>query len=73
MPATFVITVAWLLEHRSSRGGWTRDQFNAIGVAWPPAHGWKRRAIGRQISDEAKARFEAALRAKQAHTLDLFQ
>jgi hypothetical protein len=71
----FVITMQWLEEHRSQRGAWTADQFQAIGLAWPPPRGWKRRVIGKEISDEARARFEKAMRAKAARadaTLDLF-
>jgi len=72
----FVVTEAWLIEHQSKAGAWTADQLAAIGVAWPPAHGWKRQVIGRQISDDARGRFEQALRARQARastTLDLFK
>ena len=76
----FVVTESWLIEHQSKAGAWTADQLAAIGVAWPPAHGWKRTVIGKQISDDARARFEQALRAKQARqalagsaTLDLFK
>jgi hypothetical protein len=76
----FTITDIWLIEHQSKAGAWTADQLAAIGVAWPPAHGWKHRVIGLEISDDARARFEQALRAKQARevlagsaTLDLFK
>jgi hypothetical protein len=69
----FTITDAWIEAHRSDRGGWTKDQCAAIGVSWPAAHGWKRQAVGRQITDEARARFGQALRAPQAHTRDLFR
>jgi hypothetical protein len=70
------ITREWLEQHRSDRGGViTKDQASAIGVSWPLVAGWKHAAIGRQITDEAKARFEQALRSRQARassTLDLF-
>ena len=68
----FTITEAWLAAHRSDRGGWTKDQCAAIGVSWQLVAGWKRAAIGRQIPEESKVRFEKALRAPQAHTQDLF-
>jgi hypothetical protein len=71
----FTVTHTWIDAHRSDRGGWTKDQCEAIGVAWPLLQGWRRAAIGRQISDEAKTRFELGLRAKQARadaTLDFF-
>jgi hypothetical protein len=71
----FTITEIWIEQHRSDRGGWTKDQCAAIGVAWPLVQGWKRAAVGRQISDAAKDRFEMAMRSRQARataTLDLF-
>ena len=79
----FTITDQWIDQHRSDRGGWTRTQIEALGESWPLQAGWRRRAIGRQISDDAKTRFEVAMhanqirmRAKQARvdaTLDLFR
>jgi hypothetical protein len=73
----FTVTREWLERHRSDRGGViTKDQASAIGVGWPLVAGWKRAAIGRQITDDAKARFELAMRAKRARadaTLDLFE
>ena len=70
----FTVTDAWLRQH-SRDGGWTRDQFAALGLSWMPAKGWKWQVIGTTISDEAKLRFERALRSKAARrdsTLDLF-
>jgi hypothetical protein len=72
----FTITREWIDEHRTARGGWSADQCVALGIAWPLQSGWKRRLIGKVITDEAKARFEMGLRARQARaaaTLDLFR
>lgn len=51
-----------------------------ISEAWLIEHQSKTGSIGREISDDAKAQFERALRAKQApnqiraaSTLDLFK
>jgi hypothetical protein len=71
----FVVTHAWLMQHQSRRDAWTADQLRCIGIEWPPARGWKHRAIGKTISDQQKARFEMAMRAKRARadsTLDMF-
>lgn len=71
----FTITHQWLMQHQSRRDAWTADQLAAIGISWPPAHGWKWKVIGREITDDARARFEMAMRAKRARraaTLDLF-
>lgn len=35
---------------KSERGGWSRKQLQALGETWPPVPGWKKRAIGREIS-----------------------
>ena len=72
----FIVTDQWLMAHQSKAGAWTADQLAAIGISWPPAHGWKLRVIGKEISDDARVRFEQALRAKQARadaTRDLFR
>lgn len=31
---------ALILSRRTERGGWTRRQLAALGVAWPPPKGW---------------------------------
>jgi hypothetical protein len=64
------------MNHQSKRDGWTADQLRCLGIEWPPARGWKFRVIGKTISDDAKARFEMAMRSRQARastTLDLFR
>ena len=71
----FIVTREWIEQHRSDRGGLTRTQIEALGETWPPLHGWRRRAEGKQISDEARAQFEMALRSRQAlanASLDMF-
>ena len=77
-PAGFdFLFVYWYLIRFAGESpfGWAKDQCEAIGVAWPPVQGWRRTAVGRQISDEARAQFELGLRAKQIRveaSLDLF-
>ncbi len=34
----------------TASGGYTRTQLEALGVAWPPPKGWKRRVVGRRIA-----------------------
>lgn len=58
-PAEIIITDD-LIEHGAShRGGWSKKQFAALGVAWPPRKGWRRALIGRCISASAAERFLA--------------
>ena len=54
----FRITETWIREFQSGNGGWTRDQLDAVGVAWPPREGWIGRLVGKEITDEQRERFE---------------
>lgn len=54
----FKVTVDWLTENMTARGGYTHAQIALLGEPWPPMSGWKDRAAGREISDEAKEAFE---------------
>ena len=45
-----VISEDLLLRGRSEKGAWTREQLALIGVGWPPAKGWKKVVIGREIA-----------------------
>lgn len=62
--ATFTVTREWIEEFKTARGGWTQPQLEAIGVPWPPVHGWKVRIEGKVITFEARAMFEARLRVR---------
>lgn len=53
------VTREFIDEGRSGPGGWSRRQLELIGEAWPSKTGWKDRAIGRTITDEAAAEFLA--------------
>jgi len=55
----FVITAYWIEQNCTIRGGWTAKQLALIGIPWPPVKGWKQRRVGKSISLEAKAKFEA--------------
>ena len=52
------MTKQWLYKHRTKNGGWTKKQLEVIGVCWPPIKGWKKRAIGREITSEQVEAFE---------------
>jgi hypothetical protein len=51
------ITPELLEAGKSSRGGWSKAQLAILGVAWPPAAGWKARVIGVSISRADADRF----------------
>lgn len=52
------VTEKWIVRFATPKGGWTREQLVAIGVSWPPRHGWKKRIIGKTISSAAQIIFE---------------
>jgi hypothetical protein len=53
------ITRDWLMQHRTVRGAWTRNQLEAIGLRWPPHRGWIGLVSGQTITPEQQQRFEA--------------
>lgn len=53
-----IITKAYLFRFQTPRGGWTKSQFSALGIPWPPSKGWVSRVVGREISHEAAKIFE---------------
>ncbi len=67
----FEVTRQWIQAHQSGNGGWNRDQLASLGVKWPPSQGWIGRAVGIEISIQAKLRFEQmrGLTMKQRKTV----
>lgn len=51
------VTKELLNQGRGWRGGWNRQQFQLLGLAWPPPAGWRDLVMGRQIADQAAERF----------------
>lgn len=51
----FIITDEFIEAIKSDKGGYTRAQLDALGVAWPPAKGWKASVIGKPIARETAA------------------
>jgi len=54
---TIEVNEGLLMAGRSWRGGWTREQFDLLGVAWPPAADWKALVVGTRIRLEAAQAF----------------
>ncbi len=52
-----VITEHDLNSGKSKRGGWSRKQLALLGVAWPPAKGWKESLLGKTVSERNLRRF----------------
>lgn len=62
----FKITEEWLRQFSSRAGGWTANQLKALGIEWPPEHGWKLLVIGKEITLEEKLRFEKRIYSKKS-------
>ena len=59
-----IITKEYINKHKTAKGSWTRDQIVSLGIKWPPESGWMAKAIGSEITNENKHRFESAAYAK---------
>lgn len=55
--ANRLITEEELESSRSLRGGWTANQFELIGVDWPPLSGWKKEILKTPIPEDNIVRF----------------
>ncbi|ABM40171.1 hypothetical protein [Polaromonas naphthalenivorans] len=41
-----------LMQYRRPKGMWTRAQLQALGVSWPPKHGWIKEVIGKELTEQ---------------------
>jgi hypothetical protein len=51
------VTDALLERGKSSRGGWSREQLQCLGVRWPLRDGWRRALLGRRVERRAAEAF----------------
>jgi len=54
------VTKAWLIDHRTIKGSWTKKQAIILGMDWPLKKGWMQQVIGREITDAERIEFELA-------------
>jgi len=59
-----IVTKEYLNKNKTSKGGWTKKQINALGIDWPPTKGWKKRAIGHVMTEEKARAFEGVTKSK---------
>jgi len=60
-----VVTRELVFSLRTKKGGWTRQTLSALGVEWPPSHGWIDRLIGKPVDKTAMAKLKAARSRKE--------
>ena len=53
-----VVTPAYIHQHKTKNGGWTKKQLAVLGIAWPPRSGWVRRVEGKVLTAEEAKIFE---------------
>lgn len=56
-----ILTQEMIGDLQTEYGGFTRATLKALGIAWPPLHGWRRDLIGSAITEAA---YEAAMAGK---------
>ena len=57
-PRNFQVTDPWIRRYRTEGGAWKASQLKAIGIDWPPFHGWVDAVCGTWITQSEKATFE---------------
>jgi hypothetical protein len=62
------ITKDYLNTHKTARGGFTRKQFQILGINWQPKKGWERQIIGNELTIEEAEQFEKAKSSKVENT-----
>jgi len=67
----FTVTRAWI-EANTNSNRITNDQAAVLGESVPLRAGWMQRAEGKVITDEARLRFEARIRQKDAKDIPAF-
>ena len=46
-----IVTEEFLEKYKTPNGAWNAKQLALLGISWPPKKGWKRRSIGKCISE----------------------
>lgn len=60
-----IITKDYLDRHKTPKGAWTKKQFEAIGIRWPPSKDWLSKVIGTRLTPELARVFETSNQPKK--------
>jgi hypothetical protein len=55
--ASVTVTEELLEAGKSANGGWSKEQLALLGVAWPPASGWKNGIVGHRMPKASADKF----------------
>lgn len=45
------------MQHRTPKGAWTKVQLMALGLKWPPVHGWIKEVVGKELTERQFQQF----------------
>lgn len=40
------------MQYRTPAGLWRKVQLDALGLSWPPPHGWMKQVVGMELTNE---------------------
>lgn len=46
------LTHELLMQYRTPAGLWRKVQLDALGLSWPPPHGWMKQVVGMELTNE---------------------
>lgn len=46
-----------LMQYRTPKGLWRKVQLHALGLAWPPPHGWIKQVVGMELTERQFQQF----------------
>ena len=46
-----------LMQYRTPAGLWRKVQLQALGLSWPPDHGWIKRVVGMELTERQFQQF----------------
>ena len=52
-----IITRQFINDNKTRKGAWTKKQFEALGITYPPRKGWINEMIGKEITPEQAGLF----------------
>jgi len=55
-----LITKEFLDSNKTAKGGYNRNQLAVFKIHWPAPKGWKRRLIGKEMTEEQELLFKLA-------------
>ena len=66
---TMKLTHDLLMQYRTPAGLWRKVQLDALGLSWPPPHGWIKQVVGMELTERQFQQFTG----NQSGQRDLFE